>query len=188
MHPSISGRNSLFWDKRTLSTTGARRAWCTSERKCSRRALVRCVILAEYSGAVERAGRLGPVAGSAGAGLRVRRPSGWGRTPGDERSAGARVGEVWALGKKRAARGGARGWRVRGRGSSERLGVVQGRARGRERGAGSLISFRRRPLKFLSARRRSSSCLRSRAGSGLFAPRRALGRSVSGQGALIRSE
>ena len=61
------------------------------------------------------------------------------------------MGEVWAQGKMWAARGGARAWRVRGRGSSERLGEVPVRPWGRERGAGSLTSFRKRPLEFLFA-------------------------------------
>ena len=40
---------------------------------------------------------------------------------------------------------------MRGRGSSERLGEVPVRPWGRERGAGSLTSFGKRPLEFLSA-------------------------------------
>ena len=70
------------------------------------------------------------------------------------------MGEVWALGQKRAARGGARAWRLLGRGSSVRLGVAQVRAPGRERGAGSLTSFRKRPLEFLSAAQRAINIVR----------------------------
>jgi len=95
---------------------------------------------------VERAGRLGPVAGSAGAGFRVSRPRGWGKTPGDERSAGCSGGGGVGGGDEAGRRRGSAGLEDAREGLFGALGGGAGEALGPGEGSGVSHLLRKTPI------------------------------------------